>query len=308
MPKLAKGEKAPPLPPGEIYGVTPSPYFAAQGYVILRSYVDSEPGGIQQSELPDIVVSIGGQEKTVAPCTELQPALRLVTITILERLAAEFASGGGIAPPKTTIPEATFLPPYAASEGTFPNDFNKYVAAVVTYQPGRIVVVRGKAATASKAKSDGYPTVGMGEQVRYWSMCNNDHVFPYPVVDCKRDEQVNLDASHHYTFVVATPEDMPNSAKNDPTVTPLAWGAPRFAEKALILRNMLPTDGFTKTTQSANANCAGEPNPEATAACAKQQMRAYYPEAYYCQKRVYEQGGWRACKAASEAHAEVLRD
>jgi hypothetical protein len=302
MPKTENGEKPPPLPPGEIYGPAPSNFFAAQGYVILRSYVDNEPGGIQLSDLPDIVVSIAGHDTTVAPCTQQAPALRLLTITILERLAAMFASGGGIFPPgSTNTPEATFVPPATATEGTFPNDFNKYLGAVFTYQPGRIVVVRGKAATVPKFGTDGYPEVGTGEEMRYWSMCNNNHVFPYAVVDCKRDEEVKLDKTNHYTFVVATPQDTPRNAVSDPTVTLLDWGSPRFVEKALILRNMLPTEGFNTTTQSANTNC--QP-PNATARCARQQMRAYYPRAYYCQRAVFELGGWKACKAASGLNSD----
>ena len=45
QPKMKDGENPPQLPPGEIYCPPPSDFFASQGYVIFRSYVDAEPGG-----------------------------------------------------------------------------------------------------------------------------------------------------------------------------------------------------------------------------------------------------------------------
>jgi hypothetical protein len=36
-------------------------------------------------------------------------------------------------------------------------------------------------------------------QVRYWSMCNNDGVFPYPAIGCQSDFQTKLDQSQFYT-------------------------------------------------------------------------------------------------------------
>ncbi|AXC11918.1 hypothetical protein ACPOL_2602 [Acidisarcina polymorpha] len=293
-------DNPPPPPPGTIYGPPISPYFAAQGYVILRSYVDGETGGTQQAQLPDIDVSLNGKSVAVAPCEKLAPSLRLLTLTILERLAEQSAKGGAIVPPNaTSTPEATFFPPYNATEGTFPNDFNKYVAAVVSYKPDRIVVVRGKSPTVPKTSPSGFPVTGQGEQMRYWSMCNNNHVFPYPVVECVKDNDVKIDAKGFYTFVVAAAKDMPANANTDPTVTPLPWGL-KLVQNALILRNMLPTDGFNTTTQSANANCQNLPSLESAAKCAHGQMREYYPRAYYCDKHVFEAGGWKACVAASE--------
>ncbi len=312
QPKMKDGENPPKLPPGEIYGPPPSDFFASQGYVIFRSYVDAEPGGIMFSELPDITVTIAGKDTTVAPCEQPAPSLRLLTIIILERLAQQFADNNGgftqnaSATPRSgdnggslhlhdqpTAPEATFVPPAGAVEGTFPNDFNKYVGAWFTYQSGRILVVRGKAAKIP-VTANGYPQAGSGEQMRYWSMCNNDKEFPYPVIQCMRDEQVNVDPQGYYTFVVAAAQDMPNRV--DPTVTNLDWGSTRVPDKALILRNMLPTDGFNTTTQSVNENCVGD---NATASCAQQQMGEYYPQAVYCRKSVYDSGGWQACQAAS---------
>jgi len=302
------GDNPPPPPPGTIYGPPISPYFAAQGFVILRSYVDGESGGTQQAQLPETIVEFQGKSVSVPPCETLAPSLRLLTLTFLERLAEEIANGGGIAPPDpVTVPELTFFPPYKSTEGTFPNDFNKYLGDLVSYKPGRIVVVRGKAPIPPKTSSSGYPLSGQGEQLRYWSMCNNNHVFPYAVVECKKDIDVKLDQHGRYTFVVATAKDMPSNAPTDPTVTTLAWGS-KIAQNSLILRNMLPADGFVTTTQSANENCQGLPSLDAAAKCAHEQMKEYYPRAYYCEKAVFEKGGWKACRAASQDRGATDED
>jgi hypothetical protein len=100
-----------------------------------------------------------------------------------------------------------------------------------------------------------------------------------------------------YTYVVATPEDLPANAATDPTVTVLPWGS-RAVENALTLRNMLPSSSFHQATQDGKAtpNCSSPTVPPAQAAvCAQQVMGAYYPTAFYCAKRVYEAQGWQGC-------------
>lgn len=46
-----------------------------------------------------------------------------------------------------------------------------------------------------------------------------------------------------------------------------------------------------KTTPDTDPNQTIEQN----AACTANYMGPYYPQATYCQKTVYEQGGWQAC-------------
>jgi hypothetical protein len=140
----------------------------------------------------------------------------------------------------------------------------------------------------------------MGEDLRYWSMCNYDQVFPYPVVKqgdtygCAADLNTALDANGYYTYIVATPQDTPTNALTDKTVTILPWGNTRLA-KALIFRNMLPDPSFVQTTQTANIQCASQPTVDDSAMCTKAVMGPYYPIATYCSKAVYEKGGWQAC-------------
>jgi hypothetical protein len=96
---------------------------------------------------------------------------------------------------------------------------------------------------------------------------------------------------------VATHEDLPESAATDLTVTVLPWGL-KVIENALLLRNMLPSATFHQATQDVKAtpNCSSPTVPPAQAAvCAQGVMGAYYPIAFYCEKRVYEAQGWRGC-------------
>ncbi len=277
--------------PGILYGPPLNKYGFSQGYVVLRAYI---PGfSVAQQQLPDITVKLNGRTLgRFPPCQQLSPSIRLLAYTILVRFwNGKFsAPGGGTAPP-----EAEFFPPQSAGNGAFPNEFNKYVVAVAKYQKGRIVVVRGKAPTFPSNGPNGYPLLA-GQNLRYWSLCNYDYVFPYPVVQggCAADFQTPLDPQGYYTYVIATPNDTPQRAKSDETVTILPWGS-RLVENALILRNMLPDPSFTQTAQTANTECTGQPTLDDSAKCTAGVMGSYYPQATYCEKSVYESGGWQAC-------------
>jgi hypothetical protein len=114
-------------------------------------------------------------------------------------------------------------------------------------------------------------------------MCQNDQVAPFPVVACAADFQTKLDANGYYTYVIATPEDLPARAVSDPAVTVLPWGSTQ-PRKIVLLRNMLPTPGFTQTVQAAQ----GSTDPAAV-------MGDYYPKTTYCSKSTFESGGAAAC-------------
>jgi hypothetical protein len=71
-------------------------------------------------------------------------------------------------------------------------------------------------------------------------------------------------------------------------------------QKALIFRNMLPTNGFSQTAQTANQYCVSG-DVTADAQCTQTYMGDYYPVAVYCAKSVYDQGGWKACFPQQQA-------
>jgi hypothetical protein len=74
--------------------------------------------------------------------------------------------------------------------GCFPNADNKYIAgANLCFEPEKVIVVRSKAAAFPDTHSGAPVWQPPGQftkvQVRYWSMCNNDQVKPFPVVACE---------------------------------------------------------------------------------------------------------------------------
>ena len=300
IPSPQPGTPAPTPPAGSdiLYGPAVNQFGFSQGYVVIRSYIPTN-GDVPQNELPKLTISLNGHNiATVPPCTTLSPTIRLLLFNALVR----YWDGNFNAPGTTDTDEVAFRPPVSnQASGAFPNDYNKYVVTGMTYQKGVIVVVRGRAATVPKTGRNGYPNL-KGQELRYWSMCNYDHVFPFPVVEqgkqsgCAADYQTPLDDDGYYTYVVAAPGDVPARARLDKTVTLLPWGATRF-EKALIFRNMLPDDNFKMTTQRANEVCGKYPNwsIDQLATCTRVVMGPYYPQGTYCEKSIYEKGGWQAC-------------
>jgi len=292
-----------PPPNSTIFGPPVNQSGFVQGYVVIRAYLPFDPN-VKQNVLPNITILFNGHPlKTVAPCKNLSSSLRLLLYNVLVR-----SWNGNNNPPGATEPDQLMFRPPTGDQagGAFPNDYNKYVVTGMTYQKGVIAVVRGRAASVPPNAPNNYPLLE-SQQLRYWSMCNYDHIFPFPVVTqngqsaCAADDQTILDNDGYYTYVVAAPNDVPSNAKTDKTVTLLPWGRTQF-EKALIFRNMLPDPSFTMTTQTANTNCTiGSSNPNApttieqSATCTANIMGPYYPQATYCQKTVYEQGGWQAC-------------
>jgi hypothetical protein len=131
-----------------------------------------------------------------------------------------------------------------------PNPDNAYLAAAAAWTPGKVIVVTGTAPTFPDTRhgvSPAQPT-----QVRYWSMCTNTNVLPFPVVACAPDDAVPLDSGGHYTFVISTPADRPMTADAAHGVVWLPWGDTTHP-MVMILRNMLPTSTFAQAVQNVPA-------------------------------------------------------
>lgn len=270
----------------QIRGLPAAPGTAPIGFRIIRVYVpddpNSAPGGVA---LPEVTARTGGGASLpMQPCgAAFDPAsyhgpIAAAATSGFDGVIAKAASGAF----PGNVPEATFVNP-ASTSGLFPNGDNKYIGAGLTYQPGRVVVVRGKAPTFPNTRA-GQSATDPDQQVRYWSMCQNDMVSPYPVVACASDFQTRLDAAGYYTYVVAAPADLP--ASTSPTVTVIPWGATTVAKKVLFLRYMLPTPAFYP--QSIQASQTDQTDPAAT-------MGPYYPRAAYCSAQVFASGGYQAC-------------
>src|SRR5690349_9001320 len=109
----------------------------------------------------------------------------------------------------------------------FANPQTRYLeTAGLCLQPGRLLVIRGKAAVFPNTYVGGsvfQPAFDGQIQLRYWSMCNNEGVIPYPVVACAADFETRLGPDESYTYVIsndpAPPTWLPAGA------TWLPWGS-----------------------------------------------------------------------------------
>ena len=159
----------------------------------------------------------------------------------------------------------------------FPNPPTTYLQTPnVCFQPNEVIVVRGKGLVFPNTYlggSESDPAFDGQVQVRYWSMCNNDGVFPYPVVACAADFQTTLDGDQRYTYVVST-----DPAPTDTTWLP--WG-PTNLPITLIFRSI-----------------SFDPNYQTIPS-------AYYPQGVICDQTVFKAQGWRGCFAAAGIKADT---
>jgi hypothetical protein len=252
-------------------------------FVIYRIYVADNGSGQEAGvPLPGIaLVDSSGTANPVQACPGFLPATQLPGLsTVLEDVIA--ASGGGKSCPANPTPQQAVTFALNTTPGRFfPNPATKYVAARdLCLQPGKIIVVRGQASVfpdTYNGSSIFQPAIPGTIQMRYWSMCNNDEVFPGPVVACQADHATTLDQQGFYTYVIspaasgATPSTPPSWVPEDATWIP--WGNPAVA-KALLFREMLPMPGFSLTGN-------------------------YFPKGVYCDQNLFIKQGWQGCFQAA---------
>lgn len=243
------------------------------GTVLYRVYVSDDPvdpkGG---AGLPDVtLVDAAGHRRAIPTCDSPGPSP--VAVALVDKYGPSTSAPAPASP--------VFIRPGAQAANLFPNPDNVYIATIVEHQPGRIVVVRGKAPTFPDPPN-GRP-VGSGEQVRYWSLCTDEYRKPYPVSFCVFDRNVALDSAGQFTFVISTPVDRPTNATTASGATWLDWGS-TDVNNLLLLRHMLAATDFPESAVNVSPG-----------ALASSTMGAYAPRGAYCDKAVFEQGGAAAC-------------
>ncbi|WP_280234673.1 hypothetical protein [Nocardia cyriacigeorgica] len=172
----------------------------------------------------------------------------------------------------------------ARTGGQYSNIDNNYVNAYVSRKFGEVLTLTGTMPRTPRTL-DGQPMLDGGVDMRYWSLCSNESVATTRVAGCVYDEQVPLDAARHYTIVASLPSQRPANAI---PACGVAWvplpengdGAGHADDAYLILRNMLPSDGFGHAVQDTHA-----PGDE------KSVMGEFLPEATYSSKAQFEAGG-----------------
>lgn len=187
----------------------------------------------------------------------------------------------------------------------WPNPDGKYMMMWPgNYQPGRIIVMHGKApgfpdtfnGSPIWAPSRGFRNVDM----RYWAMCNGNFASPVSVVDCATDLTTRLEGGY-YTIVMSDDRQRPDWLR--PNINWLPWGDEQYP-KLVVLRNMLPASNFHHSVKDAWANCpidfdfSNVPDRsvlDAMGPCSQDHMGDYYPVAVWCDKATFIHGGWQAC-------------
>ena len=242
------------------------------GSVFLRVYVpDNAADPTGGAPLP--AVSVRNVDGTVTP------------------LATCATSGGdaGILDLVNTFGPATDVPPSdppvfrrpASVAGIYPNRDNAYLASIVSHQPGKVVVVRGKAPTTPDTQAGESPATPA--QLRYWSFCTNEYRKPYPVSSCAVDHEVPVDSAGYYTIVTSTAQDRPANATSADGIGWVDWGS-TSVNMLMAFRHMLPAADFTETVRNV-----------ALGQLASEVMGEYTPVAVTCPVATFESGGAAAC-------------
>ena len=279
-------------------------------WVILRLYVPNADRSLSGQSLmggvplPAISVTKNGVTQELDPCS---PPYKLGDVIVF--LQTVFPSGidlkGNEGTPSSD--RLWFAPPANPPLVLMPNPDNKYIGMFPgdKYQPGRIIVIRGKA-PSFPGTFDGspiwIPSRGFRSvDVRFWSLCNYDLALPVPAVGCVSDLTANLEDSY-YTVVISDDLIRPDWLRSN--IDWLPWGSEQYP-KTIFVRNMLPAASFPHSVQKAIARgCTfnfdfptlPERDPvDAAGQCAQQWMGDYYPVAAWCDKSTFIAGGVRAC-------------
>jgi hypothetical protein len=156
----------------------------------------------------------------------------------------------------------------------YPNPPTTYLqTSNLCFQPGRILVLRGKALDYPNTYLGGsifQPAFDGQVEARYWSMCNNDGVFPYPVLGCQADYQTRLDQSQFYTYVVSADPGPPSWLPANATWLP--WGPPE-----------IPITVIFRAILADNAPVPAE----------------FAPKGALCDEALFVAQGWQGCFAAA---------
>ncbi|MEA2346456.1 MAG: hypothetical protein QOG62_243 [Thermoleophilaceae bacterium] len=152
------------------------------------------------------------------------------------------------------------------------NADNKYVAAYLSQEFGKIAVVSAKMPNTPKTLA-GQKRMG-GGQMRFWSMCTG--FLATQTHDCATDENVAVDKHDRFQIVMSTNQSRPADATDKCGFTWLSWGP--SPKHIAIMRNMLPAKRFKHAVQDAKLDHEQET------------MGAYYPHVrYFATPEAFEQ-------------------
>lgn len=228
------------------------------GTVLYRVYLPDEAGDPTGGVgLPEVsVVGPGTTRTPIATCAKPGPS------ATARALVEQYGPSTDRAIPTEPI----FIRPGALAATLYPNPDNIYLATIAAHEPGRVVVVTGTA-----------------PRVRFWSVCTNEFVKPYPVSSCASHRDIALDENERFTIAISTKADRPANATAANDVTWLDWGA-TDTPLLVLIRHLLPSPD--EPTSAANLA------PESLAITS---MGPYAPIGRLCTTATFETAGPTAC-------------
>lgn len=232
-------------------------------------------------ELPDANAALVGASPPAAADLAPWPGKSPPVWRRFVNLAVAYADGlleSDATDPARQAADLLPLSSFGGSGGFLSNRDNDYVYAPVSRGFGQVLVLRGKAPTFADTYA-GTPTMPVGQELRYFSLCQN-HGLTTRYVACLRDDQLVLDGEGRYTVVVSTPEQRPAEAIPACGVSWLPWGP--TSDAVLIYRHMLPDPSFAFAIQRITRH-GGE----------EQVLSDYYPRGHYLPDEAAFDAEWR---------------
>ena len=268
-------------------------------FVVYRVYLPDvgvdKTGGVGVPAVT--LIDFSGSSRTLRPCPFADAEASLGNLILLLEAAgmtdaARFLgqililanqSPLGTCSPNQAGPTLVSFSAAVPGANFFPNPQTTYFqTANLCFQPDEMLVIRGKAPVFPKTYTPLGGTVSQpafdGQiQLRYWSMCNNVGVLPYPVVACQADAMTEIDPiTQDYTYVISNDPAPPMLPAG---VTWLPWG-PISLPITLIFRNILPENGFVLTPD-------------------------YLPIGVFCSRLQFNMRGPQGCFAAAGISAQM---
>lgn len=279
-----------------------------QAVLLYRIYVPDQgksiTGGVQ---LPEPVLTLNGQQYTgQAACDELKNVQGLESIPLVpaQQYAAATKNPANILGDMNPNPQPVWKAAYnfvysiqcnffgacfdlgtntkpERHVGWFANLDNQYMAAYLDRSIKPVVVIRGQLPEVPETLNGDEVFNSDNAQLRYWSICQNEY-YSQKVSACLYDEQITINPDGKYTIVTSRAADRPSNATEQCGIgfLPMSESGDGFGDMVagqvndtdatmLLIRNMLPMNGFANTIQNTStpgdeAAVLGDYMPSAT--------------------------------------------
>ncbi len=178
--------------------------------------------------------------------------------------------------------------PETGGGGFLSNIHNAYTYSIYYRSKGNVILFRAKAPTYRTQA--GVPFAS--EQLRYWSVCQNE-VASQRYFACIRDDEALLDDQGYFTVIISDEADRPANAVDGNDINWMPWGP--YLDAGVIYRHMLPNENYVESIHDVER---GQNVDDV--------MGEYAPQAAYCTREIVEAAGakpadiFAACREYTE--------